>query len=177
MLSSPIPRACAGANPEGRSTLDSAFTTLELQLDRYALTAALRQDRYQIAGHIPTCSEVPGQCAEIAGGGINLQRRWSQLNPSLAFSVQATDWLQLFVEGSRSSRPPRVQEMFFEKIPLSSDASDADGVGANPFLRPERARNLQFGANLSADSLFVDGDLAQLRVTRLDNRIRDCIKP
>ncbi|KAF1012833.1 MAG: Heme/hemopexin utilization protein C [Stenotrophomonas maltophilia] len=67
--------------------------------------------------------------------------------------------------------------MFFEKIPLSSDASDADGVGANPFLRPERARNLQFGANLSADSLFVDGDLAQLRVTRLDNRIRDCIKP
>ncbi len=39
--------------------------------------------------------------------------------------------------------------------------SDADGVGANPFLRRERSRNLQFGANLSASSLLTDGDLAQ----------------
>ena len=77
---------------------------------------------------------------------------------------------------SRTSRPPRVQEMFFEKIPLE-DASVADGIGANPFLRRERSRNLQFGANLSTDSLLVDGDLAQLRVTRFDNRIRDYIKP
>lgn len=66
--------------------------------------------------------------------------------------------------------------MFFEKIPLEG-MSDADGVGANPFLRRERSRNLQFGANLSASSLLVDGDLAQLRLTRFDNRIRDYIKP
>ncbi|WP_313442862.1 TonB-dependent receptor [Stenotrophomonas sp.] len=165
-----------GANPQGSSQLDSVFSTLELQYDRYALTAGLRQERYGISGHIPACSDVPGQCADIAGGGIDVRRTQHALSPSLAFSVQATDWLQLFAEVSRTSRAPRVQEMFFEKIPLEG-MSDADGVGANPFLRRERSRNLQFGANLSADSLLVDGDLAQLRVTRFDNRIRDYIKP
>ncbi len=152
------------------------FSTLELQHDRYALTAGLRQERYGISGHIPVCSDVPGQCADIGGGDIDVRRTQHALSPSLAFSVQATDWLQLFVEASRTSRAPRVQEMFFEKIPLEG-MSDADGVGANPFLRRERSRNLQFGANLSSDSLLVDGDLAQLRVTRFDNRIRDYIKP
>ncbi|WP_313420853.1 TonB-dependent receptor [Stenotrophomonas sp.] len=165
-----------GANPHGRSQLDSVFSTLELQHDRYALTAGLRQERYGISGHIPVCSDVPGQCADIGGGDIDVRRTQHALSPSLAFSVQATDWLQLFVEASRTSRAPRVQEMFFEKIPLEG-MSDADGVGANPFLRRERSRNLQFGANLSTDSLLVDGDLAQLRVTRFDNRIRDYIKP
>nr|WP_254051478.1 TonB-dependent receptor [Stenotrophomonas sp. ZAC14D1_NAIMI4_1] len=165
-----------GANPQGRSQLDSVFSTLELQHDRYALTAGLRQERYGISGHIPVCSDVPGQCADIGGGDIDVRRTQHALSPSLAFSVQATDWLQLFVEASRTSRAPRVQEMFFEKIPLEG-MSDADGVGANPFLRRERSRNLQFGANLSTDSLLVDGDLAQLRVTRFDNRIRDYIKP
>ncbi|WP_079222262.1 TonB-dependent receptor domain-containing protein [Stenotrophomonas maltophilia] len=165
-----------GANPQGRSQLDSVFSTLELQHDRYALTAGLRQERYGISGHIPVCSDVPGQCAGIGGGDIDVRRTQHALSPSLAFSVQATDWLQLFVEASRTSRAPRVQEMFFEKIPLEG-MSDADGVGANPFLRRERSRNLQFGANLSTDSLLVDGDLAQLRVTRFDNRIRDYIKP
>ena len=164
-----------GANPQGRSQLDSVFSTLELQYDRYAMTAGLRQERYGISGHIPVCSDVPGQCAGI-GGGIDVRRTQHALSPNLAFSVQATDWLQLFVEASRTSRAPRVQEMFFEKIPLEG-MSDADGVGANPFLRRERSRNLQFGANLSTDSLLVDGDLAQLRVTRFDNRIRDYIKP
>lgn len=165
-----------GANPQGRSQLDSVFSTLELQHDRYALTAGLRQERYGISGHIPVCSDVPGQCADIGGGDIDVRRTQHALSPSLAFSVQATDWLQLFVEASRTSRAPRVQEIFFEKIPLEG-MSDADGVGANPFLRRERSRNLQFGANLSTDSLLVDGDLAQLRVTRFDNRIRDYIKP
>ena len=165
-----------GANPQGRSQLDSVFSTLELQHDRYALTAGLRQERYGISGHIPVCSDVPGQCADIGGGDIDVRRTQHALSPSLAFSVQATDWLQLFVEASRTSRAPRVQEMFFEKIPLEG-MSDADGVGANPFLRRERSRNLQFGANLSTDSLLVDGDLAQLRITRFDNRIRDYIKP
>lgn len=165
-----------GANPQGRSQLDSVFSTLELQHDRYALTAGLRQERYGISGHIPVCSDVPGQCVDIGGGDIDVRRTQHALSPSLAFSVQATDWLQLFVEASRTSRAPRVQEMFFEKIPLEG-MSDADGVGANPFLRRERSRNLQFGANLSTDSLLVDGDLAQLRVTRFDNRIRDYIKP
>ncbi|MBK0014391.1 TonB-dependent receptor [Stenotrophomonas sp. S41] len=165
-----------GANPQGRSQLDSVFSTLELQYDRYAMTAGLRQERYGISGHIPVCSDVPGQCADIGGGGIDVRRTQHALSPNLAFSVQATDWLQLFVEASRTSRAPRVQEMFFEKIPLEG-MSDADGVGANPFLRRERSRNLQFGANLSTDSLLVDGDLAQLRVTRFDNRIRDYIKP
>lgn len=165
-----------GANPQGRSQLDSVFSTLELQYDIYALTAGLRQDRYGIRGHVPVCSDVPGQCAEINGGGIDVRRTQRALSPSLAVSWQATDWLQLFAEASRTSRPPRVQEMFFEKIPLEG-MSDADGVGANPFLRRERSRNLQFGANLSASSLLTDGDLAQLRVTRFDNRIRDYIKP
>jgi hemoglobin/transferrin/lactoferrin receptor protein len=36
-----------GANPQGRSQLDSVFSTLELQYDIYALTAGLRQDRYR----------------------------------------------------------------------------------------------------------------------------------
>ena len=165
-----------GANPQGRSQLDSVFSTLELQYDIYALTAGLRQDRYGIHGHIPACSDVPGQCAEISGGGIDVGRRQHAFSPSLAVSLQATDWLQVFAEVSRTSRPPRVQEMFFEKIPLEG-MSDADGVGANPFLRRERSRNLQFGANLSTGSLLVEGDLAQLRVTRFDNRIRDYIKP
>ncbi|AWH53782.1 TonB-dependent receptor [Stenotrophomonas sp. ESTM1D_MKCIP4_1] len=165
-----------GANPQGRSQLDSVFSTLELQYARYALTAGLRQERYGISGHIPVCSDVPGQCTDIGGGDIDVRRTQHALSPSLAFSVQATDWLQLFAEASRTSRAPRVQEMFFEKIPLEG-MSDADGVGANPFLRRERSRNLQFGANLSTDSLLVDGDLAQLRVTRFDNRIRDYIKP
>ena len=165
-----------GANPQGRSQLDSVFTTLELQYDIYALSAGLRQDRYGIRGHVPTCSDVPGQCLEIGGGNIDVDRTQHALSPSLSLSVQATDWLQLFAEVSRTSRPPRVQEMFFEKIPLEG-MSDADGVGANPFLRRERSRNLQFGANLSASSLLVDGDLAQLRLTRFDNRIRDYIKP
>ncbi len=106
---------------------------------------------------IPVCSDIPGQCAEINGGGIGVRRSERALSPSLAVSLQATDWLQLFAEVSRTSRPPRVQEMFFEKIPLEG-MSDADGVGANPFLRRERSRNLQFGANLSASSLLVDGD-------------------
>ncbi|MCO7462869.1 TonB-dependent receptor [Stenotrophomonas maltophilia] len=165
-----------GANPQGRSQLDSVFSTLELQYDIYALTAGLRQDRYGIRGHIPVCSDVPGQCTEINGGDIDVRRTERALSPSLAVSLQATDWLQLFAEASRTSRPPRVQEMFFEKIPLEG-MSDADGVGANPFLHRERSRNLQFGANLSTDSLLVEGDLAQLRITRFDNRIRDYIKP
>lgn len=165
-----------GANPQGRSQLDSVFSTLELQYGIYALTTGLHQDRYGIRGHIPTCSDVPGQCTRINGGGIDIRRRQHALSPSLSVSLQATDWLQLYAEASRTSRPPRVQEMFFEKIPLEG-MSDADGVGANPFLRRERSRNLQFGANLSTDSLLRDGDLAQLRVTRFDNRIRDYIKP
>ena len=55
-----------------------------------------RQDRFGIRGHIPVCSDVPGQCAEINGGGIDVRRTERALSPSLAVSWQATDWLQLF---------------------------------------------------------------------------------
>lgn len=165
-----------GANPEGRSGLDSLFSTLELQMGQLAITTALRHDRYTIAGFIPECSDVPGQCTGINGGNVDVRRTWNHLNPSVQLAYNATDWLQLFADVARTTRAPRVQEMFFEKIPLDG-MSVADGVGANPFLRTERSRNFQFGANLRTDGLFVDSDTAQLRVTRFDNEIYDYITP
>lgn len=166
-----------GANPVGRSKMESLFTTLEMKRGIFAATLGGRYDRYHISGHIPTCSDVPGECEEINGGGLDVKRRIESFNPSIDLAVQPASWIQAYVSLSRTSRAPRIQEMFFEKIPLAPDASDADGVGGNPFLRKETSRNLQFGFNIAQTALVFDDDLFNLRVTRFVNKIKGYIKP
>ncbi|MHC6224939.1 TonB-dependent receptor [Pseudomonas sp. X10] len=165
-----------GANPEGEQQSHSLFSTLELTYDIYALTLAGHYDGYKVSGHVPKCSIV-GQCLAIGGGDIDVTRREHSFNPRIGFAVRPYEWMQLYASWSRTSRAPRVQEMFFEKVPLEADASDADGVGANPFLRQERSTNYEFGVNFSRSGLLTADDDGQLKINRFISKIDGYITP
>jgi hemoglobin/transferrin/lactoferrin receptor protein len=165
-----------GANPEGKQQTHSLFSTLDFTYDIYALTLAAHYDGYKVSGHVPKCSII-GQCLDIGGGDIDVTSREHSFNPRVGFSVKPYDWMQLYTSWSRTSRAPRVQEMFFEKVPLEADGSDADGVGANPFLRQERSTNYEFGFNLSQSGLLAADDYAQLKVNRFISKIDGYITP
>ncbi|MDD2061249.1 TonB-dependent receptor [Pseudomonas sp. GD03860] len=165
-----------GANPEGKQATHSVFSTLELNYDIYALTLAGHYDGYKVSGHVPKCSII-GQCLEIGGGDIDVTRREHSFNPRVGFAVKPYDWMQLYTSWSRTTRAPRVQEIFFEKVPLEADASDADGVGANPFLRQERSTNYEFGVNFSRAGLLGDSDYGQLKINRFISKIDGYITP
>ncbi|ROL63041.1 TonB-dependent receptor [Pseudomonas vranovensis] len=165
-----------GANPEGKQATHSLFSTLEFNYDIYALTLAGHYDGYKVSGHVPKCSII-GQCRGIDGGDVDITRREHSFNPRVGFAVKPYDWMQLYSSWSRTSRAPRVQEMFFEKVPLEADASDADGVGANPFLRQERSTNYEFGVNFSRAGLFSNDDYGQLKINRFISKIDGYITP
>ncbi|MGH8440344.1 MAG: TonB-dependent receptor domain-containing protein, partial [Pseudomonas sp.] len=165
-----------GANPEGKQQTHSLFSTLDFTYDIYALTLAAHYDGYKVSGHVPKCSIV-GQCLDIGGGDIDVTSREHSFNPRVGLSVKPYEWMQLYTSWSRTSRAPRVQEMFFEKVPLEADASDADGVGANPFLRQERSTNYEFGFNLTHSGLLAADDYAQLKVNRFISKIDGYITP
>lgn len=165
-----------GANPEGKQQTHSLFTTLDFNYDIYALTLAAHYDGYKVSGHVPKCSII-GQCLDIGGGDIDVTSREHSFNPRVGFSVKPYEWMQLYTSWSRTSRAPRVQEMFFEKVPLEADGSDADGVGANPSLRQERSTNYEFGFNLTRSGLLSADDYGQLKVNRFISKIDGYITP
>ncbi|TDF77910.1 TonB-dependent receptor [Pseudomonas sp. H9] len=165
-----------GANPEGKQEAHSLFTTLDFSYDIYALTLAAHYDGYKVSGHVPKCSIV-GQCLDIGGGNIDVTSRDHSFNPRVGFAVKPYEWMQLYTSWSRTSRAPRVQEMFFEKVPLEADGSDADGVGANPFLRQERSTNYEFGFNLTRSGLLAADDYGQIKVNRFISKIDGYITP
>lgn len=165
-----------GANPEGKQQTESLFSTLELDYDIYAMTLGMHYDGYKVSGHVPKCS-ILRECAGIGGGDVDITRREHSFNPRIGFAVKPYDWMQLYTSWSRTSRAPRVQEMFFEKVPMTADASDADGVGANPYLRQERSTNYEFGFNLSRAGLFSSNDYAQLKVNRFISKFDGYITP
>ena len=165
-----------GANPEGKQRMESLFSTLELNYEIYALTLAMHRDAYEVSGYVPRCS-ILRECQSIGGGGLDITRREHAFNPRVGFAVKPYEWMQLYASWSRTSRAPRVQEMFFEKVPLYADASDADGVGANPFLRQERSTNYEFGVNLNRSGLFGASDVGQLKLNRFISKIDGYITP
>ena len=95
---------------------------------------------------------------------------WS---PNLSVAAQARDWLQLFVNYGESFRPPTITESLISGG--HPGASAAVEWAPNPDLRPETARTLEVGANITREGLFRTDDSLRAKAVYFSRDIEDYI--
>ncbi len=95
----------------------------------------------------------------------NLRRRDSGFAPSLSGSYEIFDGWKLHAAYTHGLRMPNITE---------SSMSGAS-VAATAGLRPEQARNLEFGISTQIESIVEGGDSLMARVSYFDNKTKDYI--
>jgi len=128
----------------------------------------------------------PAQC--IAGTGINktvktttypsheldIDRSDGAWLPTVKAEFAPTDWFKPYVSYSQSFRPPTVLEAFFAGG-LPGDGNAGTNFAPNTSLRPEQARTIEIGANVSLDGIFMDDDSLRFKVAAFQREVDDYI--
>jgi hemoglobin/transferrin/lactoferrin receptor protein len=140
-------------NVEGEKTVGALFlNTTYKPVDWLALTSGLRYETYRTSDNNPV-SPVDGLES-------------SRVNPRVGITVEPLDGLQFFATYAQGWRPPSVRETVFTMPGL---------IEPNPFLRPEKSENYEFGFNYLADSVFVADDELRFKAVYFDNNYDDYI--
>ncbi|MEM1046082.1 MAG: TonB-dependent hemoglobin/transferrin/lactoferrin family receptor [Pseudomonadota bacterium] len=108
---------------------------------------------------------------ELKGGGADSDG--SRVSPKITVGITPLNGLQFYGTYAEGYRAPAITEVFNSG---THDPSFPFVFLPNPDLRPETARNIEFGANISADGLAHDTDSARLKVTYFHNRLTDFIE-
>jgi len=88
------------------------------------------------------------------------------VTPSAGVTFNLPKGIQVFTQYSEAYRPPSIREV----APQA-----AVGYPANPFLRPERSRNVEVGANLLQRGVIESEDVVRAKVAYFNNRYEDYI--
>ncbi|EIJ67456.1 TonB-dependent receptor domain-containing protein [Pasteurella bettyae] len=157
--------ANAAFGPAGKQNINSLYLDSEFNYDILTLNAGLTYSRYNLKGYKPACdSDDAVYC--MPAGAMNIDRKYTKVNPSVTLSLQVTDWLQPFVSYSETARAPNVQEMF---------NTSRNGLSVNPYLKPETAKTYEIGFNINKDNLLLDNDLFGMKVVYFNSHIKDYI--
>lgn len=140
----------------GQRQVGSLFSSGEWKpLDWLKLNAGLRYDFY--ATHDASDTTGWAYSHEDRSGG--------RVNPIAAVSVIPVEGVQLFIQYAEGFRPPSLRESTLNSSRLLP----------NPNLRPEIAKNWEYGLNVSRDDVLIQGDLAQFKLVYFDNSYDDYI--
>lgn len=139
----------------GTRALGSLFGSAEWSArDWLSLRGGLRYDAYWI--------EEKGRPTFV---GTYADKDGGRLSPSISATVSAGDGWQVYGLYAEGMRPPSLRES------IGSDSM----LFPNPNLRPEIARNVEFGVNFSRDDLVRPGDKARMKLAGFINNYDDYI--
>jgi len=160
-----------GVNPSGESSIASVFSDTTLRWGIADIIAGLRYDRFTIDGSGSVTASNP---LGMPAGPYEVDRSEGRFNPSLTLALNVTDWLQPYLRGSKTFRPPTISET------LAGGDHPADGgppqsFFPNPFLKPETSRGLELGANIGKDGLFTPDDRLRAKLTVYREAIDDYV--
>lgn len=129
--------------------------------DWLTLDAALRHTRYK--SYDRQITEVPSSTRPIVFTPTHLEGRGNGTTPIAAITWTPLEGLQVYARYAEAMRMPGLFETSAGPVPtmLAMD------------LRPEHAKNREFGINLLRDGLFTDGDSARLKLAYFDNHVKD----
>ena len=109
------------------------------------------------------------------GAGDN---RADQVSPRIGVSYLPTDWFMLFTNYAHAFRAPTFNEIYLSgvhfQIPLGRTAI-VNRFVANPDLKPQRTRTVEFGGGLSFDALFRSDDRLRIKASLFRAQGRDFI--
>ncbi len=149
----------------GKRRIGSAFALLRL-LPAYwlELEGGLRSDAYNLQGGGEMISLYPGR----SNYRFTLDRSDARVNPSLGLSLRPLDGLLVYARYSEGMRPPTLSEVI-------AGGGFMTPVLPNPLLKPEIARNREYGISYLQKNLLLDQDRLSLKVSYFDNRYSDYI--
>jgi hemoglobin/transferrin/lactoferrin receptor protein len=96
---------------------------------------------------------------------VYVDKDGARLNPTIGVTVTPVAGLQFYALYTEGYRPPSLRET------IGSDS----GLAPNPALRPETARNKEFGMNFLKDSALVEGDKLRFKASYFINNAEDYI--
>lgn len=159
---------------EGNRVLTSAFSDAKLQInDWVAVSGGLRYDAYALDGPIYDLTRTPiggGQFETVykkVGEKSDDGGRW---NPSVGVAISPWHDIQFFGKYSEGFRPPSVREAF-----LGLGNHNGIDILPNPNLKPEIAKNYEFGVNVIRRDLIAADDSFRAKVAYFDNTYEDYI--
>lgn len=104
---------------------------------------------------------------------VDIDRTYAAWLPSATIELKPFDWLRPYVSYSESLRPPTILEAFF------AGARPGDSVGyeyaPNEFLRAEKAKTYEIGANMSFDGVLLDHDSVRIKMAAFRREVKDYI--
>lgn len=142
--------------PKGRQTVTGLFWQDEWQLDpTWSLTPSVRYDRYQ--------TEVQGgQQAAVS------HHHWS---PKLTLGAQLSPAWRLWASVGEAYRAPTLSETY-QHLRCNNCLFN---FAANPDLKPETDRSMEWGANYWGRNWLTTGDRLLLRANWFQSRTQDLI--
>lgn len=154
-------------NPSGQSSTLGIFTSNKFTYDIYELTVGARYDHFTIDGKGVARADNP----VLPAGPYEVHRSEGTFNPKVTLAVNPTDWIQPYITYAESSRAPTINET----MAGGSNPSGFTIAQANPFLKPEKSRGIEVGANLRFDAIFTDSDSLRIKANYFYNNIEDYI--
>ncbi|MET0314646.1 MAG: TonB-dependent receptor [Hansschlegelia sp.] len=97
--------------------------------------------------------------------GVYADKEGGRLNPGLGVTLEPVSGLQFYGLYAEGFRPPSLRES------IGSDST----LAPNPDLKPEIAKNWEFGVNLSKDDVLLAKDKARMKVAYFINNYDDYI--
>lgn len=159
-----------GVNPEGQLTLWGLFAEGTATRGRFGAVAALRYDHFELDGQgvaPPTSAPVP-----VIGSLVPIDTSGGKVSPKLTLTAQATDWLQLYVTYAMTYRAPTTAEALYSGAHAGSATAN---WYPNPFLRAERGKGWEFGANVYKDGVWRSGDKLRAKIDYFYTDVDDFI--
>jgi hemoglobin/transferrin/lactoferrin receptor protein len=141
--------------PDSVRRVSGVFVQNELAGERWSLTPGLRYDRYRAHSNTQAAEDIRADALSLKLGSRYALNHWLSLSALYGEAFRAPSLLESYAQGQHFL---------------------ANEFRPNPALRPERARNLELGAQLRFDELFSGDDRLQLRLNVYENRIRDFIE-
>lgn len=144
----------SATTPSGRRTVSGAFVQSRFELGMFEAIAALRHDRY-----------------ELAGGAT--RARGERTSPKITLGFEPVAGLQFYGTYAEGYRAPSITETLVSGL---HPAPAAFTFLPNPNLRPEIGRTLEAGLNLRFDDVFAAGDRLRGKFAVYRNDVRDYIE-
>ncbi len=158
----PISARQSFSSNNAKRSESSLFASAEwVPVDWFKLDAALRHTRYK--SYDREVTQVPSQTRPITYTNVHLKGRDSGNTPIAAVTFTPFEGVQVYARYAEALRMPGLFETSAGPVPTMFAMN----------LRPEHARNREYGINLMRDGLFAEGDQARLKLAYFDNRVKD----
>lgn len=158
----PISATQAFSSNNAKRDESSAFAGVEwVPTDWLKLEGSLRHTRY--SSYDREITRVPSASRPITWTDVHLQGRASGNAPIAAITFTPWEGIQVYGRYAEALRMPGLFEASSGPVPATL-AMD---------LRPERAKNREFGINVVRDGLFSEDDTLKVKLAWFDNHVRD----